>query len=135
MKKTSCAIIEATILASVSIPLIVAKCEQTTAAVTKESLLKGLVLHFTFDKAETDGKVTDASEKQNDGKASGVKWTANGKKGGAYEFKADGDQIKVRKQRIAESQANYPGRLDQNFAIKTRYGGESSTNPTAKVTP
>jgi len=96
MKKTTCALIAATILASVSIPFIVARCEQTTAAVTKESLLDGLVLHFTFDQAESGGKVTDGSGKHNDGKASGVQWTANGKKGGAYEFKADGDQIEVK---------------------------------------
>jgi len=95
MKKTTCALLAATILAAVSIPIIIAKCEQTTAAVTKESLLKGLVLHFTFDRAEIDGKVTDDSGKQNNGKASGVQWTANGKKGGAYVFSADGQQIAV----------------------------------------
>ena len=90
MKKTTCAF-----LAAVSIPIIIAKCEQTTAAVTKESLLKGLILHFTFDRAEPDGKVTDGSGKQNNGKASGVQWTADGKKGGAYVFSADGQQIAV----------------------------------------
>jgi RNA polymerase sigma factor (sigma-70 family) len=95
MKKTTCVLSAVIILASVSIPLIVAKCEQTTVAVTKESLLKGLVLHFTFDQAEPDDKVTDGSGKHNNGKASGVQWTANGKKGGAYEFSADGHQIAV----------------------------------------
>jgi RNA polymerase sigma factor (sigma-70 family) len=95
MKKTTCALMAATILASVSIPFIVARCEQTTASVTKESLLDGLVLHFTFDQDESGGKITDGSGKHNDGKASGVQWTANGKKGGAYVFSADGHQIAV----------------------------------------
>jgi RNA polymerase sigma factor (sigma-70 family) len=98
MKKTTCALIAATILVIVSIPLIVARCEQTNPAATaiaKESLLNGLVLHFTFDQAETGGKVTDQSGNHNDGKASGVQWTADGKKGGAYVFSADGQQIAV----------------------------------------
>jgi|GEM_PF-508526 len=68
----------------------------SNAPVTAEGLKKGLVLHLTFDRDETGGqKVADASGQGNHGKASGVRWTANGKKGGAYEFKADGDQIEV----------------------------------------
>lgn len=114
MKKSTCAITMALILASVAIPFIVAKSDQTTSAVKKEDLLKGLVLHFSFDKAETDGKVIDASEMQNNGKASGVKWTANGKKGGAYEFSADGDQIEV-----ANNDSLNPEQITLSAWIKT----------------
>lgn len=67
----------------------------SSVPVTSESLQKGLVLHFTFDRDETASKVTDAAHSGNDGKASGVRWTADGKKGGAYEFLVDGDQVEV----------------------------------------
>jgi serine/threonine protein kinase len=62
---------------------------------TEQDLRKGLVLHFTFDQDETRLKVTDASGSGNHGQTSGVRWTADGKKGGAYEFTADGQQIEV----------------------------------------
>jgi eukaryotic-like serine/threonine-protein kinase len=62
---------------------------------TEKDLRKGLVLHFTFDQDETRLKVTDASGAGNHGQTSGVRWTAEGKKGGAYEFTADGQQIEV----------------------------------------
>ena len=39
--------------------------------------------------------MTDTSGKENNGKASGVRWTADGRKGGAYDFTADGDEIVV----------------------------------------
>jgi L-ascorbate metabolism protein UlaG (beta-lactamase superfamily) len=67
----------------------------SNAPVTPENLRKGLVLHLTFDQDETVSRVTDASNSGNHGKASGVRWTAEGRKGGAYEFTADGDQIEV----------------------------------------
>jgi RNA polymerase sigma factor (sigma-70 family) len=64
-------------------------------AATAAGLNDGLVLHYTFDRDETGGKVTDTSGSKNHGKASGVRWTADGKKSGAYEFTADGDEIVV----------------------------------------
>jgi RNA polymerase sigma factor (sigma-70 family) len=61
-----------------------------------DGLKKGLVLHYTFDRHETGAnKVTDSSGAGNDGTATGVRWVAGGRKGGAYEFTADGDQIVV----------------------------------------
>jgi arabinan endo-1,5-alpha-L-arabinosidase len=63
--------------------------------VTEESIRQSLVLHFTFDQLENDGKVTDMSGKENHGKAAEVGWTANGRKGGAYVFSADGSQVRV----------------------------------------
>jgi hypothetical protein len=96
MKKTTYAILAAAIVASVSIPIIIAQAGPTNAPVTARSLGKGLVLHLTFDQDETDGnQVTDVSGKANHGKASGVRWTAEGKMGGAYEFTADGGQIVI----------------------------------------
>jgi RNA polymerase sigma factor (sigma-70 family) len=81
--------------AAVTTSLMVMNGGQTDAPVTAESLAKGLILHFTFDKAETDGKVIDASEEKNNGKVTGAEWTKNGKKSGAYVFSADGHQIIV----------------------------------------
>ncbi len=52
-------------------------------------------MHFTFDQDQPGGKITDSSDKKNDGKATGVTWTDRGKKGGAYVFSADGQQIVV----------------------------------------
>jgi hypothetical protein len=64
--------------------------------VTAESLRQGLVLHLTFDQDEAgSGKITDQSGKENHARAAGVRWTADGRKGGAYEFTADGDEIVV----------------------------------------
>jgi RNA polymerase sigma factor (sigma-70 family) len=104
----------AVVTASVAIPLIVMEVKNANEPVTAESLQKDLVLHFTFDKAEPGGKVTDASGRGNQGKASGVRWTADGKKGGAYEFNADGDQIVV-----ANNESLNPKQLTLAAWIKT----------------
>jgi RNA polymerase sigma factor (sigma-70 family) len=64
-------------------------------ALTRASVRRGLVLHFTFDRQEAGGQVTDTSGKGSHGQASGARWTAAGKQGGAYEFAAEGDQIQV----------------------------------------
>ena len=93
MKKTTCAILTAAIVAGITVPIIVAKAGSDAAPVSSESLGKGLVLHLTFDQDETGSRVTDSSGQGNYGKASGVRWTPNGKQGGAYEFAADGDEI------------------------------------------
>jgi hypothetical protein len=50
-----------------------------------ESLKKGLVLCYSFDRDE-DGKVTDFSGKENHGKTHGTTWTPEGKVGGACRF-------------------------------------------------
>jgi hypothetical protein len=39
--------------------------------------------------------IMDSSGKKNNGRAAGVRWTPDGKKGGAYEFTADGDEIVI----------------------------------------
>jgi RNA polymerase sigma factor (sigma-70 family) len=95
MKKTTYAILTAAIVAGITVPFIVAKAVPDAAPVSAESLGKGLVLHMTFDRDETGGRVTDSSGHGNHGTASGVRWTPDGKQGGAYEFTADGDEIVV----------------------------------------
>jgi RNA polymerase sigma factor (sigma-70 family) len=117
MKRITYAILSAAIVAAVSIPIIVAKAGPTNAPVTAESLAKGRVLYFTFDRDETGGdKVTDASGQGNHGKASGVHWTADGRKGGAYEFTADGDQIEV-----ANNESLNPAQFTLAAWIKTSF--------------
>ena len=93
MKKHTCALLTAAVIAAVSIPTLIAKAGLTDGSVTESSLHKGLILHFTFDQDAPGGNVTDVSGQGNNGKASGVRWTPDGKKGGAYEFTADGDEI------------------------------------------
>jgi len=63
--------------------------------VTAKTLHSGLVLHLTLDQEATDGTIPDLSGRDNHGRASGVRWTPAGKRGGAYEFTADGQEIVV----------------------------------------
>ena len=57
-------------------------------------LLKGLVLHYSFDK-DKEGKITDKSDKGNDGKAHGTTWIRKGKVGGARQFNGISDRIET----------------------------------------
>ena len=97
MKKPTVIILSAIVIATVvSISAVHTKHARANAPVTTASLREGLVLDLNFDQDETGGgKITDSSGKGNNGRASGVRWTAEGKKGGAYEFTADGDEIVV----------------------------------------
>jgi RNA polymerase sigma factor (sigma-70 family) len=98
MKKTAI-IIALLALAGVITSITVVKFKRASAAnapVTQKNLFKGLVLHMNFDSDETgDGWISDSSGSQNIGHPSGVRWTPDGKLGGAYEFTKDGDQIVV----------------------------------------
>jgi hypothetical protein len=58
------------------------------------ALLKGLVLHFSFDRDE-NGKVTDKSGKGNNGTIHNAMWLPKGKLGGAYGFDAVNGYIDV----------------------------------------
>jgi RNA polymerase sigma factor (sigma-70 family) len=96
MKKTACAVLGVALAATITIPIIIAKAGQPGAPVTEASLREGLVLDLPFDQDETgSGKITDSSGKENNGRAAGVRWMAEGRKGGAYEFAADGDEIVI----------------------------------------
>ncbi len=85
-------LLTASAVVGVSVAVVTTSSKPATAAA---GLNDGLVLHYTFDNEELGGKVTDISSAKNNGKASGVRWVAEGKKGGAYEFTADGDEIVV----------------------------------------
>ena len=116
MKKHTRAILTAAVVAAVAFPTIMAKAGPTDGPVTESSLHKGLVLHLTFDQDAPDGKVTDVSGQGNSGKASGVRWTPDGKRGGAYEFTADGDQIVVANNKLVN-----PKQMTLAAWIKTSY--------------
>jgi RNA polymerase sigma factor (sigma-70 family) len=119
MKKTTVGIIAGlVVIAAVTTPLALSKIKQArlNAPPTEKSLRRGLVLHLTFDQNETGGSVADVSGNGNDGRASGVRWTADGKKGGAYEFVADGNEIV-----IANNKSLNPGQLTLAAWIKTSY--------------
>ena len=98
MKKTTI-IIGLCVLAILVTSITVVKFKRigaTNPRVTQKNLNKGLVLHMTFDRDETaDGLIKDSSGGGNNGIPSGVRWTPDGKLGGAYEFIKDGDQIVV----------------------------------------
>jgi len=67
--------------------LLVLKLKQSMAARPGRPALglKGLILHYSFDRDE-DGKVTDASPKKRHAKAVNLGWTAQGKVGGSAVF-------------------------------------------------
>ncbi len=70
---------------------------QDAGSVLEErDLRQGLILDMPFDRDETgQRKVTDVSGAHNDGRPAGVRWTPHGRRGGAYEFAADGDAITI----------------------------------------
>jgi RNA polymerase sigma factor (sigma-70 family) len=113
----------------VSISAIQTKHARADAPVTAESLHEGLVLDMTFDQDEAGsgvsadssgkvkgGKITDNSGKGNYGVVAGVHWTADGQRGGAYEFTADGDEIV-----ISNNKSLNPKQLTLAAWIKTSY--------------
>ena len=57
----------------------------------------GLVLHYSFDQAPVaaSGAIADQSALHNDGRATGTRWTATGKQGGALDFGASNECITV----------------------------------------
>jgi RNA polymerase sigma factor (sigma-70 family) len=116
MKKTAVAWLAGALVVGVSVPVLIATMRDRP--ITAEALRNGLVLHFTFDRDETgDNQVTDASDRGNHGKATGVRWTAEGKRGGAYEFTADGHEIVV-----PNNESLNPEHLTLSAWIKTSTG-------------
>jgi len=121
MKKSTVALIAAVIATAVTIPVILSSsrsrsndAEESNQPASRESLAKGLILHFTFDQDESASSVKDASGSGHDGKVSGAHWTPDGHNGGAYEFAADGDQIVV-----PNTRALNPRQLTLSAWVKT----------------
>jgi len=56
---------------------------------------QGLMLHFSFDQWEGGGVVTDKTGRNNNGRATGAKWTATGKQAGGFDFLATNNCIQV----------------------------------------
>jgi hypothetical protein len=113
----------------VSISTVKTQHARANVPVTAASLREGLVLDMTFDQDEAihgvimdssgkarGGKITDHSGQGNHGVAAGVRWTADGKRGGAYEFTADGDEIV-----ISNNPSLNPKQLTLAAWIKTSY--------------
>jgi len=117
LTKKAAILLGATAAVGVSVAVVTATSKQgTTAAGLKD----GLVLHYTFDNDESGGKVTDISDAKNHGKASGVRWVADGKKGGAYEFTADGNEIVVPNKKSLN-----PKQFTLSAWIKTKPGDQN----------
>lgn len=57
---------------------------------------QGLMLHYNFDQWEGGGVITDRTGRNNNGQATGAKWTAMGKQAGGYEFTSSNNYIRVR---------------------------------------
>jgi RNA polymerase sigma factor (sigma-70 family) len=114
LTKKAAILLGAATAVGVSVAVVTSTSKQAPTVV---GLNDGLVLHYTFDKDEAGGKVTDTSDAKNDGKASGVRWVAEGKKGGAYEFTADGDEIVVPNKKSLN-----PEHFTLSAWIKTRAG-------------
>jgi hypothetical protein len=58
-------------------------------------LPRGLVLYFSFNEPPKNGVVRDQSGQHNNGQAAGVKWVADGHRGGGAEFGPGESRIRV----------------------------------------
>ena len=104
--------------AAVSISVLHTQHARADAPATTASLREGLVLDLNFNQDDTgSGKITDSSAKGNIGRVSGAHWRAEGRKGGAYEFTADGDEIVV-----SNNESLNPDYLTLSAWIKTKTG-------------
>jgi hypothetical protein len=56
---------------------------------------QGLVLYYNFDSPPTNGVVLDLSSSGNHGRATGVEWTAQGQRGGAFQFTGMNSAVRV----------------------------------------
>jgi RNA polymerase sigma factor (sigma-70 family) len=97
MKKITYAVISASLIATITIPILVAKAGESPSAVpvTEASLQQGLILHYTFDHAPVAGQVIDASSAGNNGQAVGVEWTSDPQRGGVLQFSPPNQYIRV----------------------------------------
>lgn len=56
------------------------------SAATASELPDGMILRYTFDKAESGGAIPNQAGSQHVGRATGARWTTQGRAGGAYDF-------------------------------------------------
>ena len=69
--------------------------KRPSAATTATTAAPGLVLYFSFDQPPKNGLVLDQSGQHNDGQAVGVKWVADGHRGGGAEFGPGESRVRV----------------------------------------
>jgi len=77
---------------------------------------RGLVLYFSFHEPPKNGVVRDESGSGNDGRVVNVQWTAQGRRGGAFQFSRENSYITV-----ANKDELNPPRLTLAAWIKTSY--------------
>ncbi len=65
------------------------------APVTLDDLKQGLILYYNFDTKPVNGKITDLSGHNNDGKATGIEWVPQGHRGGSVSFGKSDSYITV----------------------------------------
>ena len=121
MKKTTYAVLAAALIASITIPIIVAHANgPSDAPVTETNLQSGLVLHYTFDNAPVAGKVADASGTGNDGWVTGAQWEMDSQRGGVFHFSPPGQYI-----RVPNNDSLNPSNITLAAWIKTSNQGET----------
>lgn len=97
-----------------------------------DSLKRGLVLYYSFDRDE-GGKVTDRSGKRNNGEARGAKWTSEGRLGGAYDFNGNGDYIDTGCNFSGMDEISVcgwvrPAKGQRGSSVATQFGGPPGDN-------
>lgn len=75
-------------------PIVVSSLPPTPESIAA-SIPKGLVLHFSFDQADPKGAIADRSGQNNQGQATGARWSQTSKLGGGYEFSPPSNHINV----------------------------------------
>lgn len=97
MKKITYAVLSASLVASITIPVIMAKAQsQSGPSITEANLQQGLVLHYTFENAPVAAQIIDVSKAGNNGQAvGGVNWVSDPQRGGVLQFSPPYQYIRV----------------------------------------
>ena len=70
-------------------PLFVAALLAAAGSALSAEPPRGLVLHYSFDRAEADGTIQDSSDHKHAGRIAGARWVPNGKKEGGCLLSAE----------------------------------------------
>jgi RNA polymerase sigma factor (sigma-70 family) len=119
MKKITYAVLAASLMATVTIPIVMAKAGEPPAGLSG-SLQQGLVLYYTFDHAPAGGEVTDASTAGNNGQVVGAQWISDPQRGGVLQFSPPNEYI-----RVPDSDTLHSSNLTVAAWIKTTNHGET----------